>query len=65
MPPRKFFICKADGRRVKFNENKILSTCIRAGVSKQTAKRILKKVKSVVCQDMTSNDIYRNPSYHF
>lgn len=59
MTPRKFFIYKADGRRVKFNENKILSTCMRAGASKQTAKRILKKVKSEVYKDMTSNDIYK------
>ncbi|MDH3312353.1 MAG: restriction endonuclease [Nitrosopumilus sp.] len=59
MTPRKFFIYKADGRRVKFNENKILSTCMRAGASKQTAKRILKKVKSEVYRDMTSNDIYK------
>ncbi len=59
MIPRKLFIYKADGRRVKFNENKILSTCIRAGASKQTAKRILKKVKSKVYHDMNSNDIYK------
>ena len=59
MTPRKFFIYKADGRRVKFNENKILRTCIRAGASKKTAKRILKKVKSQVYRDMTSKDIYK------
>jgi len=59
MTPRKFFIYKADGRRVQFNENKILSTCIRAGASKKTAKRILKKVKSEVYRDMTSYDIYK------
>ncbi|QDI89541.1 restriction endonuclease [Candidatus Nitrosopumilus sp. SW] len=59
MTPRKFFIYKADGSRVPFNENKILSTCIRAGASKKTAKRILKKVKSEVYRDMTSNNIYK------
>ncbi|MDH3278928.1 MAG: restriction endonuclease [Nitrosopumilus sp.] len=59
MTPRKFFIYKADGRRVRFNENKILNTCIRAGASKKTAKRILKKVKSEVYRDMTSYDIYK------
>ena len=59
MVPRKFFIYKADGSRVQFNENKILSTCIRAGASKKTARRILKKVKSDVYRDMTSNDIYK------
>ena len=59
MTPRKFFIYKADGRRVKFNENKILSTCIRAGASRYTARRILKKVKSEIYRDMTSKDIYK------
>ena len=59
MIQRKFFIYKADGSRVQFNENKILSTCIRAGASKKTAKRILKKVKSNIYRDMTSNDIYK------
>jgi len=59
MVPRKFFIYKSDGSRVQFNENKILSTCIRAGASKKTAKRILKKVKSDIYRDMTSNDIYK------
>ena len=59
MTPRKFFIYKADGRRVQFNENKIINTCIRAGASKKTAKRILKKVKSGVYLDMTSYDVYK------
>jgi hypothetical protein len=59
MAPKKFLIYKADGRQVQFNENKILSTCIRAGASKKTAKRILKKVKSKVHRNMTSYDVYK------
>ncbi len=59
MTPRKFFIYKADGRRVQFNENKIINTCIRAGASKKTAKRILKKVKSGIYRDTTSYDVYK------
>ena len=55
-----YFIYKRDGSRVKFNENKILSTCIRAGASKKTAKLILKKVKSKVYQDISSTDIYKH-----
>ena len=57
--PRKIHIYKADGSIVPFNENKILSTCMRAGASKKTAKRILKKVRSEVYRDTTSNDIYK------
>jgi len=59
MAPKKFLIYKADGRKVQFNENKILSTCIRAGASKKTAKRILKKVKSKIHRNMTSYDVYK------
>ena len=59
MAPRNFFILKADGRKVKFNPNKILSTCMRAGASRKTAHRILKKVKSDVYHDMGTSDIYK------
>jgi hypothetical protein len=59
MAPKKFLIYKADGRKVQFNEKKILNTCIRAGASKKTAKRILKKVKSKIHRNMTSYDVYK------
>lgn len=59
MAPRNFFILKSDGRKVKFNPNKILSTCMRAGASRKTAQRILKKVRSDVYRDMGTSDIYK------
>ena len=59
MAPKKILVYKADGRKVQFNEKKILNTCIRAGASKKTAKRILKKVKSIVHRNMTSYDVYK------
>ncbi|MCE9652219.1 MAG: restriction endonuclease [Nitrosarchaeum sp.] len=59
MAPRNFFIFKADGRKVKFNPNKILSTCIRAGANRETAQRILKKVRSDVYHEMGTSDIYK------
>lgn len=59
MVPRNFFIFKADGRKVRFNANKILSTCMRAGASRKTAQRILKKVRSDVYRDMGTSDIYK------
>ena len=59
MAPRNFFIFKADGSKVKFNANKILSTCMRAGASRNAAQRILKKVRSDVYRDMGTSDIYK------
>jgi Holliday junction resolvase len=44
---------------VLFNENKILSTCRRAGASKQTAHQILKKVRSQIYQGIKTKDIYK------
>ena len=57
--PKKTFIIKADGRRVLFNENKILSTCRRAGANKKTAQQILKNVRSQVYQGIHTKDIYK------
>ncbi|MBI4131930.1 MAG: restriction endonuclease [Nitrosarchaeum sp.] len=59
MAPRNFFIFKADGSKVRFNANKILSTCMRAGASRNAAQRILKKVRSDVYRDMGTSDIYK------
>ncbi len=53
------YITKANGHRVQFNENKILSTCRRAGADKQTAQRIVKKVKSQIYQGIGTDNIYK------
>ena len=55
----KTYITKANGHRVQFNENKILSTCRRAGADKQTAQRIVKKVKSQIYQGIGTDNIYK------
>ena len=55
----KTFIIKANGHRVLFNENKILSTCRRAGANKKTAQQILKKVRSQIYQGIGTNNIYK------
>ena len=57
--PKKTYIIKADGRRVLFNENKILSTCRRAGADRKTAHQILKNVRSQVYQGIHTKDIYQ------
>ena len=59
MVPKDLFIFKADGRKVRFNPNKILSTCIRAGANRETAKRILKKVRSHIYHEIETGDIYK------
>ena len=42
-----------------FNENKILSTCRRAGADRKTAQQILKNVRSQVYQGIQTKDIYQ------
>lgn len=56
---QKPYIFKANGQRVIFNENKILSTCRRAGANKKTAQQILKKVRSQVYHGIRTEDIYQ------
>ncbi len=58
MTQKRFIITKADGRKVSFNENKILSTCMRAGATRKTAKKILKKVRSNIFRGMATSNIY-------
>ena len=56
---KKTFIIKANGRKVLFNEKKILSTCRRAGANKKTAQRILKKVRSQIYHEIKTRNIYK------
>ncbi|MGD2107490.1 MAG: restriction endonuclease [Nitrosopumilaceae archaeon] len=56
---KKTFIKKASGKRVLFNENKILSTCRRAGANKKTAQQILKKVRGQIYQGISTKNIYQ------
>ena len=56
---KKTYIIKANGHRVLFNENKILSTCRRAGANKKTAQQILKKVRGQIYQGIHTKNIYK------
>lgn len=58
MTSKKTYIIKANGNRVLFNENKILSTCRRAGADKKTSHNILKEVRSKIYQGINTKDIY-------
>ncbi len=52
------YIIKADGRKEEFSEEKIIGTCVRAGVSDVIARRIAKKVAASVQDGMTTHKIY-------
>ncbi len=53
------FIIKADGHKVPFNPNKIISTCRRAGASKEITKRIIKKIRGQIYRGIETRDIYK------
>jgi len=55
----KTLIIKADGRKVLFNQNKIISTCKRAGASKDATKRIIKKVRNQIHFGIKTKNIYK------
>ncbi|HIG96745.1 MAG TPA: hypothetical protein HA230_00135 [Candidatus Aenigmarchaeota archaeon] len=52
------YIIKADGRKEEFSEEKIVGTCVRAGVSNAVARRIAKKVAGSVQNGTTTHKIY-------
>lgn len=55
----KIFIIKANGQKVPFNPNKIISTCRRAGASKEITKRIIKKIRGQIYRGIETHDIYK------
>lgn len=56
---QKLFIIKADGRKVPFNEKKIISTCRRAGAGKDATKRIVKKIRGQIFPGIKTKDIFK------
>ncbi len=56
---RKIIITKADGRNVSFNPNKIITTCMRAGASRDATKRIIKKIRGQIYRGVGTRDIYK------
>lgn len=53
------FIIKASGRRVPFDRNKVIGTCIRAGASRKIAERIVRKIKAQIHEGSTTLDVYK------
>ncbi len=55
----KLYVIKASGKRVKFNANKIIRTCMRAGTTRKRANQIVKKILEKLHDNSTTIDIYR------
>lgn len=56
---KEIIITKANGERVKFEPSKVESTCIRAGASRDVAKKITNQVESKLYVGMPTKEIYR------
>ncbi len=56
---KKIYIIKADGRKVRFNPNKVIGTCIRAGASKKEAKKIAKDTLNLIRNGFTTKEVYK------
>ena len=52
------YIIKADGSKQLFEKNKIIGTCMRAGVNEQIANEIANTVSRRVHENMTTHEIY-------
>jgi len=53
------YVLKANGHREKFNEEKIIRTCLKAEVSRKIALEIVKKIKSAAKDGIRTKDIFR------
>ena len=52
-------LTKSDGRKVLFDFDKIVSTCIRAGASRNLAEEIAQKIYEQSYNGMTTKEIYK------
>ena len=50
---------KANGERVTFNPNKVISTCIRAGASRKLAKKVSDEISHHIYDGMSTRQVYR------
>lgn len=56
---KKIYIIKADGRKVLFDPNKVIGTCIRAGASRKEAKRIARDTQNMIRSGFTTREVYK------
>src|SRR3989344_2937426 len=52
------FVTKFDGRKERFDRNKIIRTCVNAGASKNEASAISEKIERRISNGMNTEDIY-------
>ncbi len=55
---KKIIIIKANGEKVRFDVRKVESTCIRAGASPRSAKKIARQIYEQIHHGMTTKQIY-------
>lgn len=53
------FVIKFDGRKERFNKNKIIRTCVNAGVKRDEATAISEKIAKRMSNGIHTEDIYR------
>lgn len=56
---KNIFITKANGKRVPFNPNKVISTCIRAGATRKLARKVADKVSLQIHDGISTRQVYR------
>lgn len=56
---KKIYIIKANGQKVRFEPNKVIWSCIRAGTSRKEAKRIAKNTQNTIHDGFTTKQVYR------
>jgi ATP cone domain len=53
------FVIKANGEKVPFNSNKVISTCIRAGANRKLARKVSEEVSLQIHDGMRTREVYR------
>ena len=54
----KQYIIKANGRKVPFDKNKVIGTCVRVGTNPDRAAKIAKKIRTNLHSGSTTLDVY-------
>jgi len=52
-------ITKANGKKARFEPYKVESTCVRAGATREAARRIVKQIRPKLYPGITTREIYR------
>lgn len=55
----KIYIIKANGEKIVFDQNKVISTCMRAGANSELSKEIAQITENQLKNGMTTKQVYR------